>query len=199
MSAMAVRRIQSGMACSESGKINRFNVMASLSVRARFDNPARAKDCIHVQLPPDLMPNVHGPGFPMLLGIDALGIDEHQRTCRLTNRGRCTPLAAAFAGPSQRQCRWRLRRRQKLLPLQGRLQLVSERQPLLRGSGFEIAERTDRALSWTFGSNYRFNEQVVGVAFAFVDPFGLCGYTLATTILMVVLSVNEILNNSENN
>src|SRR3970040_824717 len=117
------------------------------------------------------MPHVHGPGFPMPLGSDALGIDEHQRTCRWPNRGRLAPLPAAFAGPSEQECRWRLRPRQRQLPLQGRLQLVSESQPLLRGSGFEIAEGTDRALSWTFGSKYRFNEQVVGVAFAFVDPF----------------------------
>jgi len=35
----------------------------------------------------------------------------------------------------------------------------------------EATERTDRALSRTFGSQYRLNEQVVGVAFTFVDPF----------------------------
>src|SRR3972149_1977745 len=138
-----------------------------------FRQPGTAKDCIHVQLLPDLMPNVHCPGFPMLLGIDALGIDDDERTCRLANRGRLAPLPAAFAGPSQQERRWRPRPPQRPLALPGRLHLVSESQPFLVRSWFEAAEGTDRALSRTFGSQYRFNEQVVGVAFAFVDPFGL--------------------------
>jgi len=43
MSRSAVRRIQSGMACSDSGAINRFNVIASVSTHARADRPARRR------------------------------------------------------------------------------------------------------------------------------------------------------------
>ena len=117
------------------------------------------------------MPNVHGAGFPMLLCIDALSIDEDQRTSGPVNRSQLLPLPAVFAGTGKHKRRWRLRPRQRQLPLQGRFHLVSESQPLLVRSGFEAAEGTDRALSRTFGSEYRLNEQVVGVAFAFVDPF----------------------------
>src|SRR3989337_3909173 len=107
------------------------------------------------------MPNVPCPGFPMLLRIDALGIDDDERTCRLANRGRLAPLPAAFAGPSEQERRWRLRPRQRQLPLQGRLHLVSDSQPFLVRSWFEAAEGTDRALSRTLGSEYRFNQNVV--------------------------------------
>ena len=53
MSPIAVRRIQSVMACSDRGKINRFKTIASLSMHARFDNPAWLKiasnpNCRHI-------------------------------------------------------------------------------------------------------------------------------------------------------
>ena len=41
MSASAVRRIQSGMACSEAGDTNRFSVITSVSCCARGLKPAQ--------------------------------------------------------------------------------------------------------------------------------------------------------------
>ena len=42
-SPSAVRRIQSGMACSERGQIKRFKVIASVKVQTRGESPARPR------------------------------------------------------------------------------------------------------------------------------------------------------------
>src|SRR3989440_5177748 len=61
MSPKAVRRIQSGMACSEEGQIKRFSVITSVNRQARAESPACCKIRFISNWPQSWCPTCTGP------------------------------------------------------------------------------------------------------------------------------------------
>ena len=107
MSASAVRRIQSGMACSEHGAINRLSVIAQASPR-RWRQLAVAQNAVEFETLPELVADMDRTGFTMALGRDARRIDLDQ-----PSRGPCGGAGSAIidaADPMPRARRARTRR-----------------------------------------------------------------------------------------
>ena len=93
-------------------------------------------------------------GLTSLLDFDLIGDDPHQ--LGLATGGRLGLYALAQ--------RVDLRvGQQGLLPAQGGLEFVGQRQPMLAGCGFQGAERTDGAMAGSGGGGDGFDQEVVGV------------------------------------
>jgi hypothetical protein len=63
--------------------------------------------------------------------------------------------------------------KQVLLASEGGFEFAGQFEPLLFGTGREVAERADDLLAGAIGSEVAFDEQVAGVGFVLVGPRGL--------------------------
>ena len=131
--------------------------------------PSTTQDLLQAQLLPYLMPHVHWPGLTVLLGFDPVCINGNDPTLPGNPSGSLRPLPT-FACPLDQAFCFRLLALQRELSLQGRLHLMSQSKPLFTGSRLQPSQRTERPLAWSFRGQYRFDQKVVRVDFAFVNP-----------------------------
>src|SRR5260370_13750992 len=94
MSASAVRRIQSGMACSEQGAISRLSVITQGESPLRRRQLAVAQDVVEPQTSPELVADMDRTGFPMTLARNPRPIHLYQRPPRPLRR---SPHPSLFA------------------------------------------------------------------------------------------------------
>lgn len=68
-----------------------------------------------------------------------------------------------------------------LLSAKRGLEFVGQGEPVLSGAGAEVAERADDFLTRTLGREDTFDEEIVGVGFAFVGPRGFADIHILDT------------------
>jgi hypothetical protein len=88
MSTSAVRRIQSGTACSEAGAISRVEHHRTSKLAHRLSQPVVAQNTIKIETLPELRADVNWSRFTMLLGGDPRWIDSDQSGFPPANGGR---------------------------------------------------------------------------------------------------------------
>src|SRR5437588_5155371 len=168
MSPKAVRRIQSGMACSEEGQIKRFSVITSVNRQARAESPASCKIRFISNWPQSWCPTCTGPASRACstwtwsgstVTVDRSPSDPTVLFFLL--RAFSTHSWISVEEPDRDSC-----------PCKRGLELVRQSPPVFGRSGFQTSQRANGALAGAFGGLHGFDKQVIGVRFAFVGARG---------------------------
>src|SRR5260370_6539242 len=198
MSASAVRRIQSGMACAEQGEISRLSVITQGESPLRRRQLAVAQDVVEPQTSPELVADMDRTGFPMTLGRNPRRIDLDQRPAGPLRRSRqrgifdaVVPVSLGAPGPHPTNDVGDLtvvRVKQIALADQCILDLARQLQPLLARPRAEIAKRADRVLPRPFRGPDRLHQEAVAARRSWWTSCpgrtaSICGCTCATTHL----------------